>query len=121
MSTRATVHFEHHGKTRAIVYRHSDGYPEGLGEDLKQFFADVKEQTGDTRFSHATYLAAKYVVWQANKYAETFDVKLNKYVPSNMLDFLSVGVVMEDPGDIEYRYHVNCDTKDGEFPVVKYD
>ena len=28
MSTRATVHFRYGGKTEAIVYRHSDGYPE---------------------------------------------------------------------------------------------
>ena len=37
MSTRATVHFKSKGckKPEAIVYRHCDGYPEGLGSDLK--------------------------------------------------------------------------------------
>lgn len=106
MSTRATVHFQYNGKTEAIVYRHTDGYPEGLGEDLKQFFADVETQCsngyGGTRFNDPTYLAAKFVVWQAMQYAE------NKEKP---LDFLSIGVMMEDPYDIAYRYLLECSTR----------
>lgn len=98
MSTRATVHFEEGGKVKAIVYRHTDGYREGLGKDLECFFQDVQSQTEDTRFGDATYLAAKFVVWQAHQYAG-----------KDMLDFLSVGVCLKDPGDIEYRYRVNCD------------
>ncbi len=33
MSTRATVHFQSNSQTEAIVYRHSDGYPDGLGKE----------------------------------------------------------------------------------------
>ena len=104
MSTRATVHFEQNGETQAIVYRHSDGYLEGLGHDLQTFFGDVQLQTRDTCFSDPCYLAAKFVVWQAARYART-----------NPLDFLGMGIVMKDPGDIEYRYHVGCNV------VVGYD
>ena len=98
MSTRATVHFQKDGVTRAIVYRHSDGYPEGLGEDLKIFFAGA-EKLADRRFNDPTYLAAKFVVWQAGQYARS----------DSPLDFLSIGVMMEDPDDIEYRYLLGCD------------
>jgi len=113
MSTRATVHFQYGGKTEAIVYRHSDGYPEGLGEDLKEFFADVQKQTKDTRFDDPSYLAAKFVVWQADKY---YAYRKNKG-EHKPLNFLGVGVVLEDPGDIEYRYLLEC--KDGNPPRVK--
>lgn len=39
MSTRAVVNFCDGSKKhiRAKIYRHSDGYPEGLGKDLKEF------------------------------------------------------------------------------------
>uniref|UniRef100_A0A6H2A5E3 Uncharacterized protein n=1 Tax=viral metagenome TaxID=1070528 RepID=A0A6H2A5E3_9ZZZZ len=99
MSTRATVHFQAAGETQAIIYKHTDGYPEGLGKDLKTFFKDVESQTSDTRFNDPTYLAAKFVVWLAKQYTGN---------PEKPLEFLSVGVVIEDPGDIEYRYLLNC-------------
>ena len=100
MSTRATVHFQQNGRDEAIVYRHYDGYPgaNGLESDLKRFFKDVEAQTSDTRFDDPSYLAAKFVVWQAAQYAKT-----------EKLDFLGVGVVLEDPGDIEYRYILACE------------
>lgn len=140
MSTRSTTHFISGGKTRAIVYRHPDGYPEGHGVDLQRFFADVEEQAQDTRFNDASYLAAKLVVWLADMFADKTMTRTeadearvpileNAYkmgdteyvrVKARMLDFLSVGVMMEDPGDIEYRYEVDCDAKDEKGrPVVK--
>ena len=112
MSTRATVHFEQNGEAQAIVYRHSDGYPEGLGNDLQTFFGDVQLQTRDTRFSNPCYLAAKFVVWQAARYAD------QTAEGAKPLDFLGVGIVMEDPGDIEYRYHVGCDVVDRQTPKI---
>lgn len=122
MSTRSTTHFGREGETSAIVYRHSDGYPEGAGTDIYRFLQEVKDNVGDTRFSDPSYLAAKYVVWLAKEFAKTFVQQPNgkyDYEPSHYLDFLSVGVVMEDPGDIEYRYRVHCDKQDdGGLPVV---
>jgi hypothetical protein len=112
MSTRATVHFTYadENKPTAIVYRHSDGYPEGLGKDLEKFFDAVEAQTSDTRFDDPSYLAAKFVVWQADQYTVKYDRSSPepKETKGNMLDFLSVGIVMSDPGDIEYRYTVKC-------------
>lgn len=99
MSTRATIHFCYPGskEPEAIVYRHSDGYPEGLGEDLKRFVAEVRKQTSDTRFDDPSYLAAKWVVFDAGE--------------NGRLNFLGVGICLADPGDIEYRYTVTCDGK----------
>ena len=103
MSTRCTIHFKHAPSvpTIAIIYRHSDGYTDGehgVLAGLGRFFADVQHQTKDTRFDDPTYLAAKFVVWQAGKHTKK----------DNPLDFLGVGVVTTDPGDIEYRYIVTC-------------
>jgi len=109
MSTRATVHFRKNNQTRAIVYRHYDGYPEDLGRDLERFLSDVEAQVPeDTRFGDPSYLAAKFVVWQAKEYAKNSD---------RPLAFLGVGISMEDPGDIEYRYRLDCSTC--ERPSVK--
>ena len=116
MSTRSTTHFVERDRVAAIVYRHSDGYPEAAGADLLDFFAQVKEQTQDTRFYDPTYLAAKYVVFLAGMFAlsATYgpdaDGKWAEH-PENVkpLNFISVGVMLEDPGNIEFRYLVHCD------------
>ena len=97
MSTRCTTHFLQYGKPVAIIYRHSDGYPEGAGVDLLSFL-DECAGLDDSRFGDASYLAAKYVVWLAGKFNEG---------PSK-LEFLGVGVLMTDPGDIEFRHTVDC-------------
>jgi len=114
MSTRATTHFQRQNKTQAIIYRHPDGYPEGLGQDLKDFFQELKTDVRDPRFEDPAYLAAKWVVRDAQRYArhlvhvgDTMD-----YEPTHPLEFLSVGVTMEDPSDIEFRYIVDCDHRD---------
>lgn len=112
MSTRSTTHFVsgYEQTPEAIIYRHSDGYPEGHGRDLSLFFQAVEEQTEDRRFTDPSYLAAKLVVWLADRFAQRYEHTANgyEYVKSQPLDFLSVGVVQEDPGDIEYRYVVDC-------------
>lgn len=115
MSTRAMIHF-HDGdnkKPAAIIYRHNDGYPEGLGKDLESFLAEVDANLKDKRFGDAEYLAAKWIVWDAKQQVD-YEGKTRHY-----LDFLSVGVSLKDHGDIEYRYHVWC-RGDGK-PEVTYD
>lgn len=108
MSTRATVHFINKGQStpEAIIYRHGDGYPDGLGKDLENFIAEVRKLQ-DTRLSDASYLAAKWVVWDAANYGNRSNY--DKATPLNPLNFLSVGVVRQDTDDIEYRYKVVCD------------
>ena len=97
MSTRATVHFQRHGEDKAIVYRHSDGYPEGLGNDLQEFLTECG-LLSDNRFGDPSYLASKWVVADSARNVRG----------DHRLEFLGVGIVLADPGDIEYRYTVNC-------------
>lgn len=104
MSTRSTTHFVDSSFSpagqpaylSAIIYRHSDGYPENAGRDIIRFLEQC-QKLSDTRLDDVSYLAARYVVFLAKQFG---DVK--------SLDFRSVGVMMEDPGDIEYRYVVDC-------------
>ena len=126
MSTRSTTHFMDTlgGDPRAIIYRHSDGYPSGAGKDIQQFLRDVSENTKDTRFGDPSYLAAKYVVWLAARFARSYERNAETgeygYVPNHPLDFLSVGVVLDDPGDIEYRY-VIVSARESDAPGVYVD
>jgi len=119
MSTRCSIHFTYQGQVQANVYRHSDGYPDGVLPDLDRFFAEVEKQTDDTRFGDPTYLAAKFVVWQAGEMAE-LQAKYRYPEPGEVrpLDFLSVGVQVTDPDDIAYVYDVECSS--GNRPVVTY-
>lgn len=107
MSTRATIHFcnPESQKPTAIIYRHGDGYPDGLGKDLKAFIAEVRANVPDNRFNDPAYLAAKWVVWDAANM-----VKYAHGTP-HPLNFLSVGITDRDPDDIEWRYKVVCDGK----------
>jgi len=98
-------------KLVAKIYRHGDGYPDGLGKDLQAFLDLVKATLKDTRFNDASYLAAKWVVHDAGRMAkyQNYDFNTRTYGPvTNPLQFLSVGIMMEDPGDIEYSYDVIC-------------
>jgi hypothetical protein len=112
MSTRSTTHFTY-GDTRqptAIIYRHADGYPEGAGTDLLRFL-DECSKLSDSRFGDPAYLAAKYVVFLADMFNVRYEWtkgKMSETKPESKLEFLSVGVLDRDPGDIEYRYTVNC-------------
>jgi hypothetical protein len=98
MGTPALIHFQDNGKTEAIVYRHWDG--DDLEEDLNAFLDEVEKQCADTRFDDPTYLAAKFVVWQAAQY--TNDQPLN---------FLGVGICIDEVFQTEYNWAVSCTTK----------
>ena len=120
MSTRCIINFGSDNNIVAKIYRHSDGYPSAILPDLQTFFEDVMAQTKDTRFDDPSYLAAKYVVWQAHEYAEKLNEKF-EYEPSEMLDFCGVGVCQKNPGDIDYEYFVDCDHVDASArPLVTY-
>ena len=108
MGTRSNIHFNGWGETQANVYRHWDGYPEAVLPDLRRFFETIESQTSDTRYNDPTYLAAKFVVFQAGS--------------EGRLDFTGVGVVLNDAGDGEYVYTVDCDNHDENGrPTVTYE
>lgn len=116
MSTRSQVKFASHGVVSVNCYVHHDGYPDGEGgrlAELQRFFQDVKEQCGGVT-SDAEYLAAKYIVWKALEQCDDNN--------PNPLNFNGIGPCIEDHGDIEYIYHVNCSdwTNPDGFPTVTY-
>ena len=78
MSTRAQIRFatredgvsfsEHPKRIHAQFYKHSDGYPEGLGVDISESLLDSTKLTNweveslDTKHSDLEYI---YYIWQA--------------------------------------------------------
>ena len=77
MSTRAQIRFatreegvtfnEHPEKIHAQFYKHSDGYPEGLGVDIAESLLDSTKISGweieylDTKHADLEYI---YYIWQ---------------------------------------------------------
>lgn len=111
MGTRSTTHFHDYGSTSAdaIIYRHWDGHPEYAGADILRYLDAVADQTSDTRFGDATMLAARYVAYLGERFTWQYDHEQGEHVQQPPLSFLSVRVLMDDPYDLEYRYHVYCD------------
>ena len=91
MSTRAQVRFatreegvtfnEHPEKIHAQFYKHSDGYPEGLGLDIAMSLVKCDKLTNweieslDTKHSDLEYI---YYIWQASQkttWISIFEVK----------------------------------------------
>ena len=111
MSTRSTTHFVVGTNLSAIVYRHSDGYPEGAGRDINTFLS-LCAKLKDGRLDDPSYLAAKYVVYLADMFNNRLEKQANGEYGytrnASKLDFLSVGVMQSDPCDIEYRYVIDC-------------
>lgn len=111
MLTRCNIYFVEGSEILANVYKHCDGYPDSVMPDLGNFFDEVEKQTQDTRFNDAEYLAAKYLVWKAKCYTDSYQNQ------ANYLAFLGLGVCDQDHGDIEYIYTVDCSKLD---PVTKH-
>ena len=91
MSTRAQIRFatreegvtfnEHPEKIHAQFYKHSDGYPEGLGLDIAMSLVKCDKLTNweieslDTKHSDLEYI---YYIWQASQkttWISIFEVK----------------------------------------------
>jgi hypothetical protein len=117
MSTRCNIHFCYGDEVVANIYRHSDGYPSGVLPDLDVFFARIMLDTRDHRFGDPSYLAAKFVVWQADQ-SRNIATKWGGKA-GEMLDFLGVGIVLEDAGDGEYVYEV-VSARGDDLPSVRW-
>ena len=109
MSTRCNVVFtDDYGSNPIYFYRHSDGYPEGAGEDLKEF---VKGYTDKLMRDNTNQSAGWLVIRGHREYlppstpftgAPPKDVrpgndwKCGAYEPTDCLH-----------GDIEFYYHID--------------
>lgn len=111
MSTRSQWSFREKGKQIALIYKHSDGYPQGFygGFALWKRFTDkiIKDEgMYGNRFDDAEYLAARFIVFLA--------IHENK---EKNLNFGGIGISKDLHGDIEYLYEINCDNS--EFPAFR--
>lgn len=114
MATRSNIHFVDGDYLAANIYVHYDGYPQNRLPELQRFFVAVREQCRDARFSDPSYLAAKFLVW--------YSLAQAKDAACAPLNFLGIGPVVEDAGDAEYIYKVDCSRRDeNRFPVVTYE
>lgn len=97
MSTRATIKITE-GSDTIWVYHHSDGYPDGIGSDLKKYIKNIKYWSCD---EIATDLVkGKKCGKTHNIWADTYTVGDDGYE-----------VTTGQHGDEEYGYHIDCDNK----------
>jgi len=124
MSTRAQVRFatredgvsfsEHPEKIHAQFYKHSDGYPEGLGVDIAESLLDSTKISRweiehlDTRHGDLEYI---YYIWQAplkTTWISIFsanDLEEGVHYSGNGLDFKCIFV--GEPQKLIDKYKIN--------------
>jgi hypothetical protein len=122
MGTRCVLNFcDSKGKLHAKVYRHMDGSPESVCDDLDRFFKAVEQDSVEgmygLRFDDPSDLAARFVVWtvhDTSKRMMELKQSMAKVIPGfqpggdKLLDFGGVGIVLEDPGDLAYTHQILC-------------
>lgn len=105
MSTRCQIGFYTKKPTKsqllkpdALIYRHSDGYPEGVLPDLEPIVCEfaLKRGLDDTEYASARVL---------QQLCNIYDSKMKEwgYEP----DFLGYGICKVFHGDIEYYYAIS--------------
>jgi hypothetical protein len=124
MSTRCQIEFQNFWKDdkgkehleRRTIYRHSDGYPEGVIPDLKEFLKWNKGRNNDVE-----YTTANFVYWSKRWHEQNyFNKDLNEKIENKNLKWsdnqltncsilhIGFGICENDEfhGDIEYFYEV---------------
>jgi len=135
MSTRCQIEFssiwENDKKEKksesVLVYRHSDGYPEGVIPDLKKFLKWLGGRVEDLE-----YTAANFIYWSKRNFEERYyntswgggkDKKWSVPQDFNSVLLMGFGICEKDGfhGDIAYFYNVITDLtiKNGMFHKVK--
>ena len=116
MSTRAQVRFatreegvtfnEHPEKIHAQFYKHSDGYPEGLGVDIAKSLLDSTKisrweiESLDTRHGDLEYI---YYIWQAPQkttWISIFEVR-------TFVDQVGECIFVGEPQKLIDKYKIN--------------
>lgn len=87
MSTRCNIIVKDQFNDRIYLYHHFDGYPEGVGADLKKFFDQYQKWQIQ---QHGVFLANKLVKNTAGLDDEGYEITTGLH------------------GDIEYLYVINC-------------
>jgi len=117
MSTRCQIDFRHTFRDRkdkphtetSLVYRHSDGYPESVISDLKEF---VKWNEG--RNDDLEYTVANFIYWSKEDLRKHTEKMIGNNIDTiNSLVKLGFGVCSDRVlhGDIAYFYIVDLNEK----------
>lgn len=112
MSTRSQIAVfenenEKNSTAKVLLYRHSDGYPEGVLPDIKPFLVKFNKVRG---ISDAAYCFARLTQHLTNLHDKLMNKLHEKHsIGSHMEDSFCIGfgVDAEFHGDIEYFYHVS--------------
>lgn len=127
MSTRCMLGFYHSEETEerpdledphTLIYRHSDGYPEGVLPDIIPMLVYFsKERGNDPQYQAARVLqymmnmsdknANEWRMRQTNNEKKPFDIE-----KADTYELLGYGISMELHGDIEYYYAIYPDRVD---------
>ena len=102
MSTRSNIIIQD-GSDKFYIYRHSDGYPEGAGKDLKKFMAKDK-----------------YTHWDGSKLATNL-VRLNEPTDYGFgpKDYYPYEITTGVHGDIEYLYLITLTDTESQLQCYK--
>ena len=138
MTTRSQIEFRNEWKNdkgekrieRRTIYRHSDGYLEGVIPDLKEF---LKWNNG--RNSDVEYQAANFIYWSKRRNEEQFfnksfmtgktedpNKRWSDTEPTNIsMLHTGFGVCNNDEfhGDIEYFYEVISSAENNQNIIIK--
>lgn len=90
MSTRCNIIIKDRWNRRVILYHHFDGYPEGVGADLKKYLS--KWESWQIRSHGMRYIANELVKNTAGLNDDGYEITAGIH------------------GDIEYLYVINCKT-----------
>jgi len=124
MSTHTNIHFCDGDIVRSNIYCQHDGYPKTVLADFADFFGTIKAELNDTRFWHSEQLAAKFVVWLAEKSAMKPDFSGDEVVDTpadSRFDFTDIGICIDDHDDIAFVYEVDCSSHDESgYPKVRW-
>lgn len=94
MSTRCNILVKEKGYRDIILYHHHDGYPEGVGADLLERFAELFSKK--EYFIFAIVLANKLIMDREDEYEVTNCIH----------------------GDIEYLYTIDCSKREISYKQV---
>ena len=119
MSTRCQIGFYKKGekdlkKFQALIYKHSDGYPEGVLPILTPFLKEFNAKRGlnDIEYASAWCLHAiiqDHVLHNMEYMKERKKDNWPSSMPEDGRDFLGHGICIGFHGDIEYFYAVYPD------------
>ncbi|MBT9132832.1 MAG: hypothetical protein DDT33_01362 [Firmicutes bacterium] len=103
MSTRAQIGFYRQGEINlnnweVLLYRHSDGYPDGVLPDVIPFLQWWNKRRA---ISDIEYCSARLLQYLCNKIDEQSDVK-----PKGLTGTVGYGICKDFHGDIEYYYAI---------------